>query len=139
MRLSSLEDRTDAAILGAVAMGDVVDDGCPVGCHVLAMALELWRVTSSLEGVAWGLSAWRPGEPWAEWVASSWAGWCAARPIVASGMTALAAIALVQASDARRRALVSKGERLLRDMAENEAALDRALTLAETACSTNRS
>jgi hypothetical protein len=137
--LSELDETTDAALLGAVAMGDVEDDGGPVGCPTLAMALELWRLTGSLYGVASGLEAWRPGEPWAEWVASSWAGWCAVRPLVASGMKALAAVALVQASEARRRALVSKGERLLRDMAENEAALERALTLAEAACSTNRS
>ena len=64
MLLSSLET-TDAALFGAVVQGDVTDDGAPVGCEVLAMALELHRLGAD---VAAGLTAWRPGEPWELWV-----------------------------------------------------------------------
>ena len=44
MLLSSLFETTDAALFGAVVQGDVTDDGAPVGCEVLAMALELHRL-----------------------------------------------------------------------------------------------
>lgn len=81
MLLSSL-DSTDAALFGAVVQGDVLDDGAPVGCEVLAMALELWRLTGSLAGVRAGLSAWRPGEPWEEWIEAAVGGWREVAPHV---------------------------------------------------------
>lgn len=139
MKLSELEERGDSLIFGAVAAGDLEDDGAPVACHVLAMALEYWRLTGSLGGVAAGLTYWRPGEPWAEWVVASWAGWCSLRPRVSQGLSLLAAAALVDASLKRRRKLAARAERLRRDTEESRLELERVTRLVEeAACSTNR-
>ena len=94
MLLSSLET-TDAALFGAVVQGDVLDDGAPVGCEVLAMALELWRLTGSLAGVRAGLEQWRPGEPWELWVDAAVAEWAELRPRVLRGYAMIDALALV--------------------------------------------
>lgn len=102
MLLSSL-DSTDAALFGAVVQGDVTDDGGPVGCEVLAMALELWRLTGSVEGVRAGLEAWRYGEPWEDWVDAACAAWAELRPRV-QRLQALAA-ALALAGEASRVAV----------------------------------
>lgn len=139
MNLSDINPRSDPVLLGAVAVGDVVDDGGPVDCEVLAMALELWRLTGTLCGVAAGLAAWRPGEPWAAWTAAAWAGWEALRPRVAQGMATLAACALVDACVARHEALVARAERLRRDREREAETMERVLLLLEAPCSTNPS
>ena len=92
MLLSSLDETTDAALFGAVAAGDLADDGGPVGCEVLAMALELHRLGAD---VAAGLSAWRPGEPWELWVDAAHAEWATLRPRVLRGFRSIEALALV--------------------------------------------
>jgi hypothetical protein len=139
MRLSELEERSDALLFGAVVAGDLEDDGATVDCPILAMALELWRLTGSLSGVAAGLEAWRPGEPWRAWTTGSWLGWCALRPRVSRGMSLLAAAALVDASLKRRQKLAARAERLRRDTEESRAELERVTKLVEeAACSTNR-
>ncbi len=102
MLLSSL-DSTDAALFGAVVHGDVLDDGGPVACPVLAMALELWRMTGSLDGVRAGLAAWRYGEPWEDWVDAACAAWAELRPRVLRLQALAAALAL--AGEASRVAL----------------------------------
>lgn len=85
MDLSAIDERGDHRIFGAVVAGDIVDDGAPVDCEVLAMALELWRITGTLSGVAAGLEGWRPGEPWGRWVSAAWLGWQEVRPYVERG------------------------------------------------------
>ena len=94
MLLSSLSE-TDAALFGAVVQGDLLDDGAPVGCEVLAMALELWRLTGSLGGVRAGLEQWRPGEPWELWLDAALAEWAELRPRVLRGYAMIDALALV--------------------------------------------
>ena len=92
MLLSSLFETTDAALFGAVVQGDVTDDGAPVGCEVLAMALELHRLGAD---VAAGLTAWRPGEPWELWLDAALAEWAELRPRVLRGYAMIDALALV--------------------------------------------
>ena len=82
MLLSSLDETSDSRLFGAVVQGDVLDDGGPVESEVLAMALELWRITGSLSLVALGLSAWRPCEPWEEWIEAAVEGWREVAPHV---------------------------------------------------------
>lgn len=114
MLLSSLET-TDAALFGAVVQGDVTDDGAPVGCEVLAMALELHRLTGSLAGVRAGLTAWRPGEPWELWVDAALGEWAELRPRVLRGYAMIDALALVgeatRAEAAAQRAMERALER----------------------------
>lgn len=81
MLLSSLPT-DDARLFGAVHDGAILDDGGPVESEVLAMALELWRITGDLSLVVAGLSAWRPCEPWEEWVESAVEGWRETQPHV---------------------------------------------------------
>lgn len=95
MLLSSLDDTSDSRLFGAVHDGAVLDDGAPVGCEVLAMALELWRITGDLSRVVAGLSAWRPFEPWEEWIDAAIEGWREVRPHVERGYAAINALALV--------------------------------------------
>ena len=80
MLLSSLPT-DDARLYGAVHDGALLDDGGPVESEVLAMALELWRMTGSLDGVRAGLSAWRPCEPWEEWIEAAVEGWREVAPL----------------------------------------------------------
>lgn len=112
MLLSSLGGETDAALFGAVVAGDVLDDGAPVGCEVLAMALELHRLGAD---VAAGLSLWRPGEPWELWLDAAHAEWAELRPRVLRGCAMIAALALVgeamRAEMAARRAMERALER----------------------------
>lgn len=112
MLLSSLADETDAALFGAVVAGDVLDDGAPVGCEVLAMALELHRLGAD---VAAGLTAWRPGEPWELWLDAAHAEWAELRPRVLRGFAMIDALALVgeatRAEAAARRAMERALER----------------------------
>ena len=82
MLLSSLDDTSDSRLFGAVHDGALLDDGGPVESEVLAMALELWRMTGSLSLVALGLSAWRPCEPWEEWIEAAVEGWREVAPHV---------------------------------------------------------
>lgn len=114
MLLSSLPT-DDARLLGAVAAGDVVDDGEPVEIEVLAMALELWRITGSLAGVRVGLEQWRPCEPWAEWVDAAVEGWREVAPRVERLRVLAVAVALTgEASRValeERRALERQAER----------------------------
>lgn len=92
--LSSLAETTDAALFGAVLAGDITDDGGPVECEILAMALELWRLTGSVEGVHAGLEAWRYGEPWEDWLDAAIEGWAEVRPRVLRLQATAAALAL---------------------------------------------
>lgn len=112
MLLSSLGGETDAALFGAVVAGDVLDDGAPVGCEVLAMALELHRLGAD---VAAGLEAWRPGEPWEIWLDAAHAEWAELRPRVLRGCAMIDALALVgeatRAEAAARRAMERALER----------------------------
>lgn len=112
MLLSSLGGETDAALFGAVVAGDVLDDGAPVGCEVLAMALELHRLGAD---VAAGLTAWRPGEPWELWLDAAHAEWAELRPRVLRGCAMIDALALVgeatRAEAAARRAMERALER----------------------------
>lgn len=82
MLLSSLDETADSRLFGAVHDGALLDDGGPVESEPLAMALELWRMTGDLRGVRAGLSAWRPGEPWEEWIEAAVEGWRETRPHV---------------------------------------------------------
>lgn len=139
LRLGDLDETTDPALLAAVALGDVLDDGSPVGCEVLAMALELWSLTGSLHGVASGLEAWRPGEEWAAWTAASWAGWRALRGRVREGLTLVAVVALLDAAEARRVMLEKKAAEVLGAMDRNSADARRLYALlGDAACSTNQ-
>lgn len=118
MLLSSI-DSTDAALFGAVVQGDVTDDGGPVGCEVLAMALELWRLTGSIDGVRSGLEAWRYGEPWEDWVDAACAAWAELRPRVRA--LRVLAVALALAGEASRVA-VEERKALERQVMRAEAA-----------------
>lgn len=139
LRLADLDVTSDPAILAAVALGDLEDDGSRVDSEELAMALELWRLTGSLHGVAAGLEAWRPGEGWAAWTAASWASWCALRGRVRDGLTCLTVIALVEAAEARRLLLERRAAEVLGAMDRNSADVRRLCALlGDAACSTNR-
>lgn len=115
MLLSSLDDTSDSRLFGAVHDGALLDDGGPVESEVLAMALELWRMTGDLAGVRAGLSAWRPGEPWEEWIESAVEGWREVAPRVERLRVLAVAVALTgEASRValeERRALERQVER----------------------------
>ena len=115
MLLSSLDDTSDSRLFGAVHDGALLDDGGPVESEVLAMALELWRITGDLSRVVAGLSAWRPFEPWEEWVESALAGWREVAPRVERLRVLAVAVALTgEASRValeERRALERQVER----------------------------
>ena len=120
MLLSSLGGETDAALFGAVVAGDVLDDGAPVGCEVLAMALELHRLGAD---VAAGLEACRPAAPRVELdergageeLDAAHAEWAELRPRVLRGCAMIDALALVgeatRAEAAARRAMERALER----------------------------
>ena len=95
MLLSSLDDTSDSRLFGAVHDGAILDDGGPVESEVLAMALELWRITGDLAGVRAGLEQWRPGEPWELWLEAALAEWADLRPRVLRGYAMIDALALV--------------------------------------------
>jgi len=101
--LSSLDETADARLFGAVHDGFLLDDGGPVESEVLAYALELWRITGDRSRVALGLSAWRPGEPWAEWIEAAVEGWRETRPRVET--MRLLAVAVALTGEASRVAL----------------------------------
>ena len=103
MLLSSLDDTSDSRLFGAVHDGALLDDGGPVESEVLAMALELWRMTGSLAGVRAGLEGWRPGEPWGEWIEAALAGWREVAPRVERLRVLAVAVALT--GEASRMAL----------------------------------
>ena len=131
MLLSSL-DSTDAAIFGAVVQGDVLDDGAPVGCEMLAMALELWRLTGSLHGVCAGLEQWRPGEPWELWVDAALAEWAELRPQVLRGYAMIDALALVgEATRAEATARKAMERALQRHNAARAAGVRTAILMRE--------
>lgn len=131
MLLSSL-DSTDAALFGAVVQGDVLDDGAPVGCEVLAMALELWRLTGSLGGVCAGLEQWRPGEPWELWLDAALAEWAELRPRVLRGYAMIDALALVgEATRADVAAQRAMGRALERHNAARAAGVRTAILMRE--------
>ena len=115
MLLSSLDDTSDSRLFGAVHDGFLMDDGGPVESEALAMALELWRITGSLDGVRAGLSAWRPGEPWEEWIEAAVEGWRELAPRVEKMRVLAVAVALTgEASRValeERRALERQVER----------------------------
>ena len=131
MLLSSLET-TDAALFGAVVQGDVLDDGAPVGCEVLAMALELWRLTGSLHGVRAGLEQWRPGEPWELWLEAALAEWADLRPRVLRGYAMIDALALVgEATRAEAAARKAMERALTRHNAARAAGVRTAILMRE--------
>ena len=74
MRLSELPT-DDARVWAGVALGDVEDDGGPVGCPTVALALECYRSAGSVAGAVELLHAARPGEPWDAWAEAAVAGW----------------------------------------------------------------
>lgn len=119
MLLSSLSPTGDARLFGAVHDGHVLDDGGPVESEPLAMALELWRITGSLDGVRAGLEGWRPCEPWEEWVEAAVEGWREVAPR-AEAMRVLA-VAVALTGEASRVAL------------EERRALERQVERAEAA------
>lgn len=118
MLLSSLPT-DDARLFGAVHDGAVLDDGGPVESEALAMALELWRITGSLDGVRAGLDQWRPCEPWAEWIDAAVEGWREVRPHVGRGYAAINALALVGEAT---RAEVAAQKAMERALERNKAA-----------------
>ncbi|MBL0219997.1 MAG: hypothetical protein IPQ07_39790 [Myxococcales bacterium] len=119
MLLSSLDDTSDSRLFGAVHDGHVLDDGGPVESEVLAMALELWRITGDLSLVVAGLEGWRPGEPWEEWIEAAVEGWREVAPRVER--LRVLAVALALTGEASRVAL------------EERRALERQVERAEAA------
>lgn len=115
MLLSSLDDTSDSRLFGAVHDGAILDDGGPVESEVLAMALELWRITGDLSLVVAGLEGWRPCEPWGEWIGAAVEGWRELAPRVEKMRVLAVAVALTgEASRValeERRALERQVER----------------------------
>lgn len=117
MKASELPD--DPAVWGGVVLGDLEDDGQPVACETLALALEAWRGTRDLWRCLAVLHAARPGEPWEDWTEAALDAWreaAALRPLL------LAAAIAAEASRAELREI----ERALREAEKVRARLDAA-------------